>query len=71
MLNVLFGLPDTRGEIIGEFGVRLNRETVETHLAHIRAQRDKWRAAFPSHVAQIKALADDIPGIRTNNASCD
>lgn len=71
ILDVVLGVPSARREMYSDYGTRLTRDTVETHLAHVREGREKWRAASPVNVEQIKALADEIPGIKANNASCD
>jgi hypothetical protein len=71
VLDVILGRSNPNHPILPGFGIRVTPATIESQLADIRADREKWRLKFPEHAAQVKQFADEIPYIRIKNASCD
>jgi hypothetical protein len=71
ILDIVLGRTNPDHPILPGFGIRLTPPTIESHLAHIRADREKWRLEFPEHAAQVKRFADEIPDIKIKNAGCD
>jgi hypothetical protein len=56
VLDIVFGRSPTSGE--SSFGVRLEPETVDRHLALIRHEREAWRRAAPRVVGELTAIHD-------------
>ncbi len=44
------------GQNYQDFGAKLTKENIESHLAKLRTQREIWRKAHPKDVAEIEAL---------------
>ena len=61
VLDRIFSHSEPGRSIPADFGVRLTPDSLEPHLAQIRADRQRWRAAFPEDVAEIEALMKGRP----------
>ncbi len=61
VLDRVFGHQEPGRHLPADFGVLLTPKTIEPHLAQIRADRQRWRAAFPADVAEIERLMKSRP----------
>lgn len=60
VLDLMFGYRAPDREIPEDFGVHLTSANIETHLARIRAERDRYRHTHPEDVAEIETLARQV-----------
>ncbi|GAB1233430.1 hypothetical protein UT4_18970 [Ferrigenium sp. UT4] len=45
---------------MNDFGVLLTSQNIESRLAHIRADRERYRQTHPEDVAEIEAMAREV-----------
>jgi hypothetical protein len=56
MLDRIFNYTHPERTIDDNFGVLITTDNIESHLAQIRTNREKWRNDFPEYVAEITRL---------------
>jgi hypothetical protein len=56
LLDRIFDSNSSGGQDYPDFGVKLTSQNIDSHLAKLRAEREKWRSSHPVDVAEIEAL---------------
>ena len=56
MLDRIFNYTHLERNIDDNFGVLITTGNIESHLAQIPTNREKWRNDFPEYVAEITRL---------------
>ena len=56
VLDRIFDYQEPSRTVPDDFGVLLTSGNIEQHLAQVRADRERWRTAYPEDVAEIEAL---------------
>ena len=56
LLDRMFDGNFSGGQQYPDFGVKLTSQNIDSHLARLRAEREKWRATHPADVAKIEVL---------------
>jgi len=56
LLDRMFDGNFSGGQEYPDFGVKLTSQNIDSHLARLRAEREKWRSSHPVDVAEIEAL---------------
>lgn len=60
ILDRILGYHQTHHTLPVDFGVKINRSTIEAELARIRHEQARYTQTHPADVAEIKKLASDI-----------
>lgn len=60
VLDRIFNYRSPDRTVPDDFGVLLTPQTIEAHLARIRADRERYRQTHPQDVAEIEAMAREV-----------
>jgi len=60
VLDRIFNFKSPDRTVPDDFGVLLTPQTIEAHLARIRADRERYRQTHPQDVAEIEAMAREV-----------
>lgn len=60
VLDRIFNFKSPERSVPDDFGVLLTSQTIEPHLARIRADRETYRQTHPQDVAEIEAMASKV-----------
>lgn len=60
VLQVMFSAPKLSLNIPSDFGVEINKDNIEIHLAKIRADRDKYLQIFPQEVVSLEKSVKEV-----------
>jgi hypothetical protein len=69
VLDRVFGASDSRRTVPPDFGVRLNADTIDAALAHLRADQLAYRRTNPEDAMWIQSLVEGgAPGTHDTRA---
>lgn len=60
VLDRIFNYQSPDRTVPDDFGVLMTSQTIEAHLARIRADRERYRQTHPQDVAEIEAMAREV-----------
>ena len=60
VLDRLFDSHPPGLKVPSDFGVLITSKNLDTHLAHIRAEREEYQKTHPDDIAEIKRLAEEV-----------
>ena len=60
VLDRIFNFKSPDRFVPDDFGVLLTSQTIEAHLAHIRADRERYRQSHPQDIQEIEAMAREV-----------